>query len=175
MIRVLLTHPTSSFERYFGPAAFAALSKFAYVERHNSEQPLTTPALIERAQGFQVILSERATAAPPALFAELPDLCAFVRCAVDIRTVDVEAASRHGVLVTHASAGFISAVTEWTLGAMIDLARGISRSSEIYHRGATPAAEMGLQLNGATLGIIGLGAIGSLTMTGLNESSSAPF
>ena len=46
-----------------------------------------------------------------------------MRCAIDIRNIDVPAASRHGVLVTQASAGFIPSVSEWIIGVMIDLSR----------------------------------------------------
>src|SRR3712207_8818850 len=53
-------------------------------------------------------------------------LVAFLRCAVDIRDVDVGAASAQGVLVTHATPGFVPAVAELVLGQMVDLARGIS-------------------------------------------------
>ena len=53
--------------------------------------------------------------------------CGVQRCAMDIRNIDVAAASAAGVLVTHASAGFGNSVAEWVLGVMIDLARHISR------------------------------------------------
>ena len=46
------------------------------------------------------------------VFERLPKLVAFLRCAIDIRNVDVAAASKAGVLVTQASAGFITSVTE---------------------------------------------------------------
>jgi len=39
------------------------------------------------------------------------------------------------VLVTQASAGFIPASAEWVLGAMIDLGRRISISTEDFHAG----------------------------------------
>lgn len=161
MLRVLLTHPPSAFERYFGDQALNELLQIANVERHLGEQPLRTADLVEKARDCQVILSDRATAGPAHLFAQLPELCAFVRCAVDIRTVDVDAASAHGVLVTRASAGFVNAVSEWIVGAMINLARRISHCTESYHRGVTPDAAMGVQLHGASIGIVGLGAIGT--------------
>ena len=48
------------------------------------------------------------------------------------------AASAAGVLVTHASAGFTTAVAEWVLGAMVDLSRGISDSVLAYRAGLAP-------------------------------------
>ncbi|MBI3369864.1 MAG: hydroxyacid dehydrogenase, partial [Burkholderiales bacterium] len=98
---------------------------------------------------------------PEALFAGLHELVAFLRCAVDIRTVDVSAASAHGVLVTQASPGYVPAVAEWVIAAMVDLARGITRYDTAYHQGQVPVPTTGRQLRGSTLGVIGHGQIGS--------------
>src|SRR6185436_5695498 len=82
------------------------------------------------------------------------------RCAIDIRNVDVAAASKAGVLVTQASAGFVTAVSEMVLGFLVDLSRNITRSTHLYHHGHVPPAQMGRELKGSTIGIIGYGAIG---------------
>ena len=66
---------------------------------------------------------------------------------------------RSGVLVTQASAGFIAAVAEWTIGAMIDLSRNLTAMTMAYQTGRVPAAPMGRELRGATLGLIGYGQI----------------
>jgi D-3-phosphoglycerate dehydrogenase len=94
------------------------------------------------------------------VFKGLPELVAFVRCAVDIRNVDVAAASASGVLVTRASPGFIDSVAELTVGFMVSLARGIADAALAYHCGEPPEVKMGRQLAGSTLGIIGYGSIG---------------
>ncbi len=85
---------------------------------------------------------------------------AFVRCAVDIRNVDVEAASQVGVLVTRAGPGFVQAVAELAIGFMVDLSRGVSRATADYQAGRKPEARMGRQLAGSRIGIIGYGSIG---------------
>ena len=100
------------------------------------------------------------TPAPAALFEALPRLAAFMRCAMDIRTVDVDAASAHGVLVTRASAGFNAAVAEWIVAMMVNLGRGVADYSAAYRRGESPAPAMGRELRGSTLGIVGFGGIG---------------
>jgi D-3-phosphoglycerate dehydrogenase len=102
---------------------------------------------------------------PAAFFGAVTGLKAVCRVAVDIRNIDVEAATRHGVLVTRATAGFIPSVCELAIGYMVDLGRGISRSVFAYRTGAYSAGRptpgnMGRQLSGAALGIIGYGAIG---------------
>jgi phosphoglycerate dehydrogenase-like enzyme len=43
----------------------------------------------------------------------------------------VEAASQAGVLVTRAGPGFIQAVAELALGFMVDLSRGVSRTTAV--------------------------------------------
>ena len=83
-----------------------------------------------------------------------------VRCAVDIRNIDVAAASAAGVLVTQASPGFVPSVAELAIGFMIDLSRGVSRATADYHAGKMPDVVMGRQLAGSTIGIIGYGSIG---------------
>jgi D-3-phosphoglycerate dehydrogenase len=115
---------------------------------------------MEAARGCAVIVSYRQTPGYAELFDALPDLVAFVRCAVDIRNVDVAAASRAGVLVTQASPGFVPAVSEHIFGLIVDLARGITDAALSYRAGRVPAARMGIQLRGSTLGVIGYGAIG---------------
>ena len=117
-------------------------------------------ALIQAAQGCTIIVADRAVPAPASLFRALPGLVAFVRNAVDIRTVDVPGASGQGVLVTQASPGFVAAVAELVVGAMVDLCRGVSLAVGEYRAGRQPPVRMGRQIAGSTIGIIGYGAIG---------------
>ena len=105
-------------------------------------------------------MSYRQSPGPAAVFERLPKLVAFLRCAIDIRNVDLPAASKAGVLVTQASAGFVTAVSEMVFGFLVDLSRGVSRSVLLYQKEGTPTATMGKELKGATLGVIGYGAIG---------------
>ena len=116
---------------------------------------MTGRELAEAAAGCDAIVSYRQSPGQAETFSHAPDLVAFLRCAVDIRNVDVAAASAAGVLVTQATPGFIPSVAELVLGQMVDLARGVSEAAAAYHRGQVPTARMGRQLNGATLGIIG--------------------
>ena len=160
MRTVFVSHPSDKLDAYFGEKATRAVQALAEVRFNSEPRELTTQELIAAAQGCDALIAYRQTTGPEALFRELPRLAAFIRCAVDIRTVDVAAASRHGVLVTQASPGYVTAVAEWILAAMIDLGRGLSRYVEAYHRGEAPAPTMGRELRGSTLGVIGFGQIG---------------
>src|SRR2546429_5660887 len=96
---------------------------------------LDAKALAEAAKGCEIIVSDRQTPGPAEFFSAAPDCCAFLRVAVDIRNIDVEAASKQGVLVTRATPGFIPSVSEMAIGMMIDLARGITTSVMTYRAG----------------------------------------
>ena len=160
MTTILLTHPPQVRDNYYSDKALAGLEALGEVRRNPLGRELSTAELIDAARGCEIIVTHRHVPGDAELFASLPALVAFCRCAVDIRNVDVASASAHGVLVTQASAGFIPATAEWVLGAMIDLGRRISFSAEDYHAGRVPDSIMGRQLNGATLGVIGYGQIG---------------
>jgi D-3-phosphoglycerate dehydrogenase len=158
--RILLTHSPETLAQYYGERALAGLRALGDVRLHPGAAPLESDALVEAAADVDLIVSYRQSPAPAALFERLPRLVAFLRCAVDIRNIDVAAASRAGVLVTQASAGFAPAVSELVIGLLVDLSRGISRAAAEYHAGRVPQARVGRELRGSTLGIIGHGAIG---------------
>lgn len=159
-VRIFLTHAAEMRRNWYGEEALAGLRRIGAVTLNTHNRPLSMPELIEAARGHQIIISDRHTPGEPALFDNAPDLVAFLRVAVDIRNVDREAASRNGILVTHASPGFMAAVAEWIIGAMIDCARDTTRYAAEYRAGRHPAWRMGTQLQGSTLGVIGYGAIG---------------
>ena len=159
MATLFLTHPPDALKNYYGDKAVAGLRALGELRINPLGRELTTPELIAAAQGCEIIISYRQTPGEPALFGNLPDLVAFSRCAIDIRNVDVAAASANGILVTQASAGFIASVSEWIIGAMVDLGRGLSACTAAYRGGRVPSAAMGRQLRGSTLGVIGYGQI----------------
>src|SRR5215470_7175593 len=160
MAKIFLTHPPEALANYYGDRAVAGLKALGEVRFNAAGRELSTPELIAAARGCEVIVSYRQTPGEAALFQGSPDLVAFSRCAIDIRNVDVPAASAAGILVTQASAGFVAAVSEWVIGAMVDLGRNLSKSTESYHAGRVPAGVMGRQLKTSTLGILGYGQIG---------------
>jgi D-3-phosphoglycerate dehydrogenase len=158
--RILLTHSPDTLVNYYGPRALAGLKALGDVLLNPDDMPLEGEALIRAAAGCDLIVSYRQSPAPAALFERLPKLAAFLRCAIDIRNVDVAAASKAGVLVTQTSAGFVTSVAELVVGFMIDLSRRVTAHAVAYHSGTVPLATMGRELRGSTLGVIGYGAIG---------------
>ena len=160
MTIVLVTHPREKLDQYFGQSAISALRTFSTVRFNPEARDLSTEELITLGADCDVIIAYRQTPGTASLFRGLPRLSAFMRCAVDIRTIDVDAASAQGILITQASAGYVPAVAEWAIAAMIDLGRGLTRYAEGYHHRHPVAPFMGRQLRGSTLGVIGYGQIG---------------
>src|SRR5205809_736890 len=103
MARILLTHTPEMFRNYYGERALARLREQGEVRLHSGEHPLAGEALVAAAQGCEIVVSDFKTPGDAPVFEKSPQLVAFLRCAVDIRTIDVAAASRAGVLVTRAS------------------------------------------------------------------------
>ena len=83
-----------------------------------------------------------------------------MRCAVDIRNIDVDGRVRGRRAGDARRPGFVASVAELALGYLVDLSRGISRATADYHAGRSPEVVMGRQLAGSRLGIIGYGSIG---------------
>lgn len=159
-LKILLTHTPQARAQYYGERSLKGLQAIAQVELHEANDALDAAGLIEAAGDVDIIVADRLTAGPGEIFPALPKLRAFVRCAVDIRNVDVNAASAAGVLVTRAGPGFVQSVAELALGFMVGLSRGVSRATADYHAGCKPEVIMGRQLAGSRLGIIGYGSIG---------------
>jgi D-3-phosphoglycerate dehydrogenase len=159
-VNILLTHSPQALQLYYGDRALSGLRQLGEVRLHQQSEPLEGEALIQAGKDCDLIVSYRQSPGPAALFERLPKLKAFLRCAIDIRNIDVAAASKAGVLVTQASAGFVTSVSELVFAFLVDLSRGITRSAIDYRAGRVPKAQMGRELRGSTLGVIGYGAIG---------------
>ena len=158
-MRIFLTHVPDMLENYYGERALAEMRKLGEVRLNEAGRVLDAKALAAAAKGCEIIVSDRQTPGPAGFFPLAPDCCAFLRVAVDIRNIDVEAASRAGVLVTRATPGFMASVSEMTIGMMIDLGRGITDATIAYRKRQEAEPRMGRQLHGATIGIMGYGAI----------------
>src|SRR3954453_6937878 len=152
IMRIFLTHVPDMLENYYGPRALAEMRKLGEVRLNPGTTVLDAGALADAAKGCEIIVSDRQTPGPAAFFPLATDCCAFLRVAVDIRNIDVEAASREGVLVTRATPGFMASVSEMAIGMMIDCARGISDATIAYRNGQEAEPRTGRQVSGATVG-----------------------
>ena len=87
-------------------------------------------------------------------------------CRGNVTHVDIEAATKHGVLVVNTPARNAIAVAELTVGLMLALVRNIPAAHQMVRSGGwiDPTASYfllrGTELAGKTIGIVGFGAIG---------------
>ncbi|MBY4595777.1 NAD(P)-dependent oxidoreductase [Ottowia caeni] len=159
-LKVFISHTGEELAAYYSEKGLEVLRQHAELVFNESGKTLAGIELANAAAGCQVILAHRSTPGNADTFEAAPGLLAFVRSAVDVSTVDILSASSHGILVTRASAGFGVAVAEMALAMMFDLGRGVSRARHAFERGEEPRLPKGLQLRGASVGILGYGTIG---------------
>ncbi len=91
-----------------------------------------------------------------------PRLRVVGRAGIGVDTIDVDAATRRGIIVMNTPQANTTATCEHTVAMMLSLARNIPQADASMHRAEwTRNKFMGVQLQGKTLGIVGYGRIGT--------------
>ncbi|MCC1480286.1 hydroxyacid dehydrogenase [Roseibaca sp. Y0-43] len=99
-----------------------------------------------------------------ALMEAAPGLRAIGRLGVGLDNIDTETAKARGVAVFPATGGNVTSVAEYVITAVMVLRRGAWLGSADVLSGAWPRQRMmGLEVEGATLGLVGFGAIAQAT------------
>ena len=93
------------------------------------------------------------------VFAAAGRLRVISRYGVGVDAVDVAAATRHGVVVTITPGANSVAVAELAIALLMALARSIPYHDRVSKQGNWSRVQ-GMELSGATMGIVGLGRIG---------------
>ncbi len=84
------------------------------------------------------------------------------RAGIGIDNIDVEEATRRGIVVINAPTGNTISAAEHTIALMLSLARHIPQANAVLKSGVWRRSDfMGTEVRGKTLGIIGLGNVGS--------------
>jgi glyoxylate reductase len=128
--------------------------------------PEATPALIrEIAAGADILVADPTVPVDAALLdAAGPQLRLVANFAVGYDNVDVEECRRRGVAVTNTPDVLTNATAELALALTLAAARLLDEAERDLRAGLwqgwDPAAYRGLELSGATVGIVGLGRIG---------------
>ena len=85
------------------------------------------------------------------------------RAGIGVDNIDIEAASKKGIIVMNTPGGNATAAAELTIAMMVSLARHIPYAHMSMKQGKWEKKKfMGIELTGKTLGIIGLGNIGRI-------------
>jgi len=119
--------------------------------------------LAERIVDVAALIVRNQTQVTAALIARAPQLQVIARAGAGLDNIDTQAATDAGIVVTYAKQENALSVAELTVGLMLALARKISAADRDTRAGGWRRRQfMGVELAGKTLGIVGLGRIGTL-------------
>lgn len=146
-----------------GVALFQENSAFEVVvldKRHGEDE------LIPVAQDAVALVVRSETKITRKVLESCPNLKVVGRAGVGVDNVDVEAATQRGVIVMNTPGGNTVSTAELAFSLMISLARKIPEAVASMKAGKWDRKKLkGAELNGKTLGILGLGRIGSEVAT----------
>lgn len=96
------------------------------------------------------------------VIAAAPNLRVIGRAGIGTDNIDVEAASRRGIVVVNAPTAVVVAAAEHTLALILALCRRIPQAHQSVAAGRWERSQfIGTELRGKTIGIVGLGNIGA--------------
>jgi phosphoglycerate dehydrogenase-like enzyme len=120
-----------------------------------------TEAAARALKDFEIICAMRErTPFPRALFAALPKLKLLITSGMRNAAIDMEAARDHGVALCGTQFGH-DPTAPLAMGLMLELTRNIGRESARMHAGEPWQKFVGIEIEGKTLGVIGLGKLGA--------------
>jgi len=124
---------------------------------------LTAEELKREIGKFEGIVVRSATKLRAPILDEANNLELIVRAGVGLDNIDLDHADELGIEVRNTPEASSNSVAELALGHMLSLARGIPRGTESLKEQKWIKSELkGTELSGKTLGVIGIGRIGSL-------------
>jgi D-3-phosphoglycerate dehydrogenase / 2-oxoglutarate reductase len=141
-----------------GVAVLRSVDSFAVEETPT----LSTADLIARIGDYDAFVGRSASRLSADVLRAAKKLRVVGRAGVGVDNIAMDVATEMGIAVINAPAGNTIAVAELVFGVLISLIRHISRADQSMHEGAWERdALMGTELRGKTLGIVGVGRIGS--------------
>jgi D-3-phosphoglycerate dehydrogenase len=122
----------------------------------------TKDNLVAEIADAQALIVRSATKVTSELLDKAPNLRCVGRAGVGVDNIDLEAATKRGIIVMSTPGGNAVSVAEHTFALMLSLARQVPRLDKAFHEGRwEKSSAAGMEMSGKTLGLIGLGRIGS--------------
>src|SRR3979490_3207090 len=125
-------------------------------------EPFASPeAAASALQDFEIICAMRErTPFPRTLFAALPKLKLLITSGMRNAALDLEAAKDHQVVLCGTQWGR-DPTAPLTMGLILELTRNIGRENARMHAGEPLQKFVGIEIEGKTLGVVGLGKLGA--------------
>jgi len=118
--------------------------------------------LVAEIADAQALIVRSATKVTAELLDKAPNLRCLGRAGVGVDNIDLEAATKRGIVVMSTPGGNAVSVAEHTFALMLSLARQVPKLDKAFHEGRwEKSSAAGTEISGKTLGLIGLGRIGS--------------
>ncbi|MEZ6059288.1 MAG: 2-hydroxyacid dehydrogenase [Planctomycetaceae bacterium] len=135
------------------------LREFADV-RLFSDRPDDDSEMLRRLRDADVLLNSRsAVRVSGRLLGELPKLKMIAVCGIGYDSIDIDAATRHGIVVSNIPGRTATVVAEHAFGLMLAVSRRMAAMTERLRRGEW-SGDLGISLIGKQLGVVGTGNIG---------------
>ena len=113
--------------------------------------------------GAHALIVRSATMVDAAMLAAGKQLVVVARAGVGLDNIDVEAATKQGVMVVNAPQSNVLSAAEHTMALILSIARNVPQAHSALTAGRWERSKWeGIELAGKTLGILGLGRIGTL-------------
>lgn len=123
----------------------------------------TPEEMHEILRGAQGLIVRSATMVDAAMLKAGSDLVVVARAGVGLDNIDVEAATIQGVMVVNAPQSNVLSAAEHTMALIMAIARNVPQAHRSLMEGRWERGKWeGIELAGKTLGILGLGRIGTL-------------
>ncbi|MCP8316530.1 MAG: D-2-hydroxyacid dehydrogenase [archaeon] len=123
---------------------------------------ITSQELLNKIHDYDVVIVRGRTKITKDVIEKGENLKIIGRAGIGLDNIDLKSAESKGIKVFNTPESSTNAVAELTIGLMIDFARGISKGDIGIKQGNWLKDElMGFELKGKTLGIIGMGRIGT--------------
>jgi D-3-phosphoglycerate dehydrogenase len=123
--------------------------------------------VLERIGGYAGLIVRSATKVTAEVIERADNLKAIGRAGIGVDNIDVEAATKRGILVANAPASNTVAAAEHTLALMLAAARRIPAADSSLRNGEwNRSAFKGVEVAEKTLGLVGLGHVGTIVARG---------
>ncbi len=120
----------------------------------------TKDNLVAELADADALIVRSATKVTRELFDKAPKLRVVGRAGVGVDNIDLDEATKRGVLVMSTPGGSSVSVAEHTIALLLALVRQIPRFDAALREGRWEKSSSGAEIRGKTLGLIGLGRIG---------------
>ncbi|MFC3477857.1 phosphoglycerate dehydrogenase [Halobacterium litoreum] len=118
-------------------------------------------ALLDAVSDANALVVRSGTLVTEEVLEAAPDLAIVGRAGIGVDNIDIDAATDHGVVVANAPEGNVRAAAEHTVAMAFAAARSIPQAHARLTDGEWAKGEfLGTELNGKTLGVVGLGRVG---------------